>query len=93
RVFGRTAPTTFGDNEVLWLQIPRCVLFRYTESDAERAHARRLIDAGKTGTTLGYAADDGLRRRALRLRMDLHYVRSYRRQARAALGLAEGRPA
>ncbi len=77
RVFERPADPTYGTNEVLWLQIPRSVLFRYTESDEEKARARRLIDAGRWGTTLGYGADDGLRRRFLRLKMDLHYVRSY----------------
>ncbi len=82
RVLGRPAEPTYATNEVLWLQIPRCVLFRYTESEDEKARARRLIAAGKSGTTLGYRADDGLRRRALRLRMDLHYVRSYYQQSR-----------
>ncbi|HJW22699.1 MAG TPA: hypothetical protein VJ506_09745 [Candidatus Limnocylindrales bacterium] len=82
RVFDRRAAPVYGSNEVLWLQIPRCVLFRYTESADEKARARALIAAGKSGTTLAYAADDGLRRRAMRLMMDLHYVRSYYLQAR-----------
>lgn len=83
RVFDRRSPPVYGTNEVLWMQIPRCVLFRYTQSEDEKARARRLIRAGKSGTTLGYPADDGIRRRALRLMLDLHYVRSYYQQARA----------
>jgi D-aspartate ligase len=83
RVFDRRVEPVYGSNEVLWLQIPRCVLFRYTESADEKARARALIRAGRSGTTLGYAADDGIRRRAMRLMMDLHYVRSYYQQSRA----------
>ena len=59
RVFDRRAEPVYGDNEVLWLQIPSCVLFRYTESAAEKARARQLIRAGRSGTTLGYQADNG----------------------------------
>lgn len=82
RVFDRRDAPVYGTNEVLWLQIPSCVLFRYTESAEAKARARALIRAGKSGTTLDYAADDSLRRRAMRLMLDLHYVRSYYQQAR-----------
>ena len=83
RVFDRRDAPVYGTNEVLWLQIPSCVLFRYTESAEAKARARELIRAGKSGTTLGYAADDSPRRRMMRLMLDLHYVRSYYQQARA----------
>jgi D-aspartate ligase len=86
RVYDRRVEPVYGDNEVLWLQIPPFVLFRYTESADEKARARRLIAAGRSGTTLGYRADDGVRRRVMRLMLDLYYVRSYFLQARARDG-------
>jgi D-aspartate ligase len=82
RVFDRRTTPVFANDEVLWLQIPPWVLFRYTESADEKARARQLMRAGRWGTTLGYAGDNGVRRRLMRLMLDLHYVRSYYLQAR-----------
>jgi D-aspartate ligase len=86
RVLGRTAATVYGSNEALWLQVPRRVFDRYVESADERARGRALMAAGRVGGTLGYRADDGFRRRALRVLMGLRYGRSYREQARARGG-------
>jgi D-aspartate ligase len=91
RVLDRRSDTVYGSNEVLWMQIPRRVFFRYTESAQERRRARELIRQGRWGTTLGYALDSGLRRRAILFVMALRYLQSYRRHFRGRSAGADER--
>ena len=90
RIFGRSAEVVYGDNETLWLQIPKRVFFRYVQSASEKKLAAQLIRQGKWGTTLRYARDMNFMRALILLRMDIRYFQSYRRYFTARNKNTEG---
>lgn len=90
RVFGRTGTLVLGDNESLWLQIPKRIFFRYVQSASEKLRAKKLIREGKWGTTLRYPKDMNFMRSLILLRMDMRYFQSYRRYFTARAENTEG---
>ncbi len=90
RVFGRRSEVVYGDNESLWMQIPRRVFEKYVQSAGEKKRATQLIRAGKWGTTLRYRKDMNFLRWLILLRMDMRYFQSYRRYFTARTTQAQG---
>lgn len=78
-VLGKQEPTIYGSHESLWLQIPKKVFFTYLSDAKEKARSKKLIKAGLWGTTLRYKPDMNVMRRAILWRMDVGYIRNYKK--------------
>lgn len=78
-VLRREDPPIYGSHETLWLQIPKKVFFSYVGDTNEKVRSKKLIASGDWGTTLRYKPDMNFRRRAILWRMDIGYIRNYKK--------------
>lgn len=76
---GRKIETIYADNEVLWLGVPKSVLFKYAAEGELLEKAKRLIRQGRWGTTLFYRADRNLKRGYRIRKMFIAYHLRYRK--------------